>query len=185
MSLAQHYGLPTRLLDWTLSPLVAAYFATDPDEKDDAIFGSIRVLNPIRLNELVKEGPGLLCFTTGNQAVSELVTPAFDDAVAEVRKIVAVLPAEHDLRLFVQQSVFTLHGCALDLDDWLTESIPDERELSHFRLFAVIPPGTKRALRADLDRLGINEATLFPDLSNLARYVARDPRNRKKSVPPH
>lgn len=181
LCLAQHYGLPTRLLDWTLSPLVAAYFATERSEQDDDRPGSIWVLNASKLNSLIAGGNGLYCLSTSNDLVRELVKPAFDDDCQSPEKVIAVGPAERDIRLFVQQSVFTLHGVGKPMSKWREELIPDATNHNSLMVTAIIPSLKKEAIRDDLARLGIHEASLFPDLSNLARFVARDNRHWKQS----
>lgn len=53
LTLMQHYGLPTRLLDWSESPLVALYFALSSQEDKDA---AVWALNPMKLNKKVEYG---------------------------------------------------------------------------------------------------------------------------------
>jgi len=179
LSLAQHFGLPTRLLDWTMSPLIAAYFATEPDPVGHDRPGVIWVLNGATLNELMIQRRVFFVFSMDTEAVASLVRPAFDDECSSPKHIIAVVPAERDMRMFVQQSAFTLHGDTKPLEQWRAELISDEVEQRKLLQCAVIPPSCKPRIRDDLERLGIHEATLFPDLGNLARFVSRDKRNRK------
>ncbi|NOS99615.1 MAG: FRG domain-containing protein [Phycisphaerales bacterium] len=179
LALAQHYGLPTRLLDWTLSPLVAAYFATEPHVDDDDRAGAIWVLNPMKLNKMVADEDGLICLTEDNEVVADLVEPAFDDKVPSIRRVIAVVPCQRDLRHLVQQSTFTLHGNDLSLQAWREELMPRSAEHGSLLLCAHIPSWSKVQIREELDRLAVHEASLFPDLANLARFVSRDKRHWK------
>lgn len=67
MAIAQHHGLPTRLLDWTSSPMIAAYFAvlgSTPSERD----GVVWAVNYRRVHELLPDAAREVC----GEALSEI-----------------------------------------------------------------------------------------------------------------
>ncbi len=152
--LAQHYGLPTRLLDWSESALVGLFFAANANPSLDA---SIYVLHPREMNR-VTNGDHTLVPVTSRPA-SDLFRGAFDDRVTET-KTVAVLPHECDKRMLVQQGAFTLHGSSQDLREIVGHD-------SVIRTFTV-PSESKPGIIEELASLGIRQRTLLPDLANLA-----------------
>lgn len=81
-SLAQHHGLPTRLLDWTRNPLVALYFAVEEDFTGDS------VVYAYRYDELLKSLP---------------------DNPFEVEAVERVWPSYVTNRIAAQSGVFTIH----------------------------------------------------------------------------
>ena len=163
--LMQHYRLPTRLLDWTESPLIASFFASEIDkchlehpELIEDTDGALFALSPYRLNE-TQFGRHVLLMPEDDHC-SAAMAPAFDETAQESDKVVAVRPAEVDVRLMVQMSEFTLHGYNVALEA-LEKS-------NQFILKFRISRESKVAIRAELKRLGIRLSSIFPDLENLA-----------------
>lgn len=160
--LMQHHGLPTRLLDWTESPLVALFFTVSDDSLhnfDGVIWG----IDPIYINQVEFNEAKL--FGVKNTEVESIISAALHPEVQykQGNKIAALRPDRTNLRQFVQHAQCTIHGREQPLDD-----IPDIA--SH--LFKVsVPAKEKIKIRNWLEIFQINRHFLFPDLDNLAKYI--------------
>jgi hypothetical protein len=167
--LMQHYGLPTRLLDWSASPLVALFFAVQ-DEKDHSKPGVIWALDPVMLNKNQHNLNSVL--SSDYPLVIEAATDALNvPGTKTYRKFLSVLPAQTDIRHLVQSTAFTIHGSPTPI-----EELPgSDTYLTKFE----VPADAKSFLRNILSDFQISESTLFPDLENLAKELTS--KNYRKS----
>lgn len=172
LALMQHYGLPTRLLDWSESALVAAYFATKYDRDMSTWKGdreaAIWMLQPETLNN--GQGYGRVFPSLNAGSLSRLVQEAFKNAPAseisaKTYDVIAAVPVNHDLRMVMQQGAFTIHASDVALD-----ARPDCRP---WLRKIVIPGESVPQMGASLDVLGIRLSDVFPDLSHLAIDLMR------------
>ncbi len=165
LAIMRHYGLPTRLLDWSTSPLISAYFATAKWEDKSDVDGCIWILNPVELNK--EEGFQPHLYSIDSHTAREMIRPAFKkdyepDLPHVVDKILACYPIEHDIRIYVQQSAFTIHNSMKKLVDILDEN----------QLFKIIVPGSaKKNIAKELNILGITLSHIYPDSENIANEL--------------
>lgn len=173
MIIAQHHGIPTRLLDFSVSPLVALHFAlTDINSNDDAALWAISHVKlhnilPIRYKKLLKENMGR-SFTA--EMLEELKISIFEyNRDMGNSSLLFLEPPSIDARIVNQFSHFALIPDMLDpLDDYLMQlSIP------HIAYKFIIPSKNKRVFRQQLDTVNITERTLFPGLDGIASYLSR------------
>jgi hypothetical protein len=171
LALGQHRGLPTRLLDWTYSPLVALHFATD-HPADFGVDGIVRCVNFVEANKrlpaklrriLEKEGSDT--FTV--EMLAEFETLRTFDALSRDPFVIFLEPPAVDQRILNQLALSSVMSSAeAELDEWLRRHPDLCRRVE-------IPARLKWEIRDKLDQANINERVLSPGLDGLSRWLAR------------
>lgn len=165
MALMQHHGAPTRLLDFTKSPYVAAFFAMEQCVDDGA--AAVYALNTPWLWASAPRFDASLTYDAVDPRLEGNFGRYF--AVNEWPLVWFGEPSEMDRRLVAQSGLLVMPGIVgCPLDELLLGYDCEAPLLEKLTL-----PGTLRAeaLHA-LYRMNITQATLFPDLEGLARSIA-------------
>ena len=190
LSIAQHHGLPTRLLDWTYSPYIALHFATANLTRFDTD-GVIWVVDYEKAHDQLPAPLKKLLHSEGAQAFTvELLTSLqlqhraqgadetsfqefvetlaeFDALGSQEEFVLFFEPPSMTERIINQFALFSvMPNCRRNIDNWLDK---------HPHLFRriIIPSSLKWECRDKLDQCNISERVLFPGLDGLSSWLKR------------
>ena len=157
MAIMQHHGAPTRLLDFTWSPYVAAFFALESATSDSVVWA---------INTFIV---GTYCFGPKIPKGNELPSPqkamayyGFDS----MEDVAIGEPFFKNQRLIAQSGTF---ACPFDLNRPVDAILG--RQDNTIAKFVLKGSKLRREALNELYRMNITHATLFPDLDGLARSL--------------
>ena len=188
----QHFSLPTRLLDVTQNPLVALYFScrSQPSRSAEVISFKIakrrvkyfdsdtascianlanlstsekNVLRNISDLDELNDTPEAIRLLHFIKAEKPYFLPQIEPS--DLKSVIFVKAKQSNRRILAQQGAFLLFGLTDELDDLNDFDIQIER--------IPIPASKKESLLSDLDKISINESTLFPEIEIAARYLMK------------
>lgn len=149
-ALGQHHGLATPLLDWSLSPYVAIFFAfaeSIPDDQTDTRV--IFALNETRISNKSEE----LRKANSTANVIEFHRPLADE----------------NARIVNQNGLFTISPVGISIEDWVAINFKGTVETVLAKIY--IPNDFRIVCLQALNKMNINHATLFPDLEGASKYT--------------
>lgn len=168
LALMQHHGAPTRLLDFTKSPFIAAYFAFEHcyllEENRIAIWAiNFNFLKNKALAELADE------FKEDIEQNKGLINePLFEKIFYQNNKslVFPVEPFRMNRRYSLQQSIFVSTGISIEPFMDQLQFLGDEISKAVIRI--ELPSVLQKEVLRDLQRMNLNRASLFPDLDGYA-----------------
>lgn len=164
--LMQHYGVQTRLLDWTEHPLVALYFAVSDKTRwteDGRLWCFLpKVYNTSNHHVVTPTASDVLCFDV-DQELDEFLPSRIGSAGARILPPIAAIASQQFHRIYAQHGVFTIFHRKPDALDVVAK----QDSLKYF----TIPAKAKQRIMEDLTTLKIDKLAIFPDLNSVADKV--------------
>ncbi|WP_152950901.1 FRG domain-containing protein [Brevundimonas sp. Bb-A] len=164
--LMQHYGVPTRLLDWTESPLIALYFALYDDPSLDGVDSALWYLKPTALNmnaNIVDPHEPNYIPAFEDQ---ELQSYSFESLRQNERIVlspVAAIATRNNARIQAQMGAFTIHHNGRTP----LEEVGDGSHVTKYH----IPARAREEIMAELSMLHINRFTVFPEMASIGSII--------------
>lgn len=165
----QHYGVPTRMLDWSLDALTALYFATNPEDTSrvQGIDAVVWVLNPVMLNEAFSFHsflkPGY---------IPNVEEPSFNlffgpnSQILSTKKPAAAIGPMNTTRIVAQRGVFTVFPHIKNL-----VALEDFADSSRFLFKICVAWESFDLIHTQLQHYGITKLTLFPDIDVISNEI--------------
>jgi hypothetical protein len=160
----QHFGLKTRLLDWTEGYLIALFFALKLNKNDNAyIDPCIWIINPEELNLLSIKSASIV--RSNDEVNITLISKYLEFNKQNKEYPVAISPTYSNERVLRQKGCFTLHSGHSTIDSVY-------RKYNSNRIIRINIDYKKRnQILNQLKLAGISESSIFPDLEGLSREL--------------
>lgn len=172
LAMMQHHGTPTRLIDWTYSPYIAAYIALEVAKGEAAIWALNGEWLQREANRVVPQAaphlprPSQYDHSRDSETFLRLFMPQLMRQPARPAGFVyTVNPLLLNRRLSIQQGVFTAVG---DVTKSFVANLARYKGTRENLVKVVIDQETGREILSMLHRMGINRSSLLPGLDGFA-----------------
>lgn len=182
LEIAQHFGVPTRLLDFTENPLVALYFACSDLTNTQA---SVWIINEVSYNRIFFGETAIVSAGKSQHRISRIITDEIvqqnyqsHDGSGYIQYPWIYKPCYREERMNLQSSVFMLWGARQqELTSFMKPKyfMSDKNDIKNQEYGVIcnilIPGDRKRALLEQLSLCGINEKFIYPGLDGVGRFI--------------